>query len=39
LTDAGIRTLFEKLLREASVQIADPVLREAFQAAHSDVER
>jgi foldase protein PrsA len=39
LTDARIRTLFEKLIREASVQIADPVLREAFQAAHPDVER
>lgn len=39
LTEARIRTLFEKLMREASVQIADPALREVFLAAHPDVER
>jgi foldase protein PrsA len=34
LTDARMRDLHEKLFEEAAVQISDPLLREAYQAAH-----
>ena len=34
LTDARMRDLHEKLFNEARVQIPDPLLREAYQAAH-----
>ncbi len=33
-TDARMRDLHEKLFAEAVVQISDPLLREAYQAAH-----
>ncbi len=39
LTDAKMRTLFEKLMREASVQIADPELRERFAKTHPEITR
>jgi len=39
MSEAKMRTLYEKLFREASVQIADPVLRDAFRAAHPELVR
>jgi foldase protein PrsA len=34
LTDARMRDLHEKLFKEAAVEISDPQLRDAYQAAH-----
>jgi len=39
LTDAMMRPLFEKLMRAASVRIADPELREAYAVTHPDITR
>jgi foldase protein PrsA len=35
LTDARMREVYEKLFRESAVEIADPILREAYRAAHA----
>ncbi len=35
VTDAGMRDLHDKLMRDAAVQISDPLLRDAYQAARA----
>lgn len=36
LTEPAMRTLYEKLFREATIRIHDPVLQEAFREKHPD---